>query len=82
MRKRIPDEKSAATAALAAMNYRESWNLATIPEDKLKSEWARRNVLKKGKKDVDPERRAYLDKKADSMRKLRASRAQGKGRFG
>lgn len=56
------------------MKYRDTWDLASIPEDKLKSEWARRNALKKGKKDVDPERRAYLDKKAESMRNLRHKR--------
>ena len=53
------------------MRYRDTWDLTSIPEDKLKSEWARRNALKRGKKDVDPKRRIYLDKKAEAMRRLR-----------
>jgi hypothetical protein len=54
------------------MNYSQTWDLSTIPHETLKSEWARRNAAKRGKKDVDPKRRKYLDKKADSMRRLRA----------
>ena len=31
------------------MNYTPHWNLSTIPEDALKSEWARRSVARRQK---------------------------------
>jgi hypothetical protein len=63
------------------MNYRTEWDLSTIPfeaipDPLLKHWWSLRTNKIKGKKITDPKTRAYLDKKAESMRQLRAKRSK------
>ena len=63
------------------MTYRVDWDLesippAAIPDELLRSWWASRNARLKKKEDVPPVQREWLDKKAASMRRLRAARAE------
>jgi hypothetical protein len=59
------------------MKYRKEWELSTIPfeaipRELLKRWWSLHSNAIKGKKHVDPKRRAFLDKKAEYMRQRRA----------
>jgi hypothetical protein len=58
--------------------YRKGWDLATIPEEVLKREWARRNGLKGGRKIEPASDKATEEARRKQREYRRRRRAEGK----
>ena len=60
------------------MKYIEKWDLSSIPDPKLKSEWARRNGAKSGPARIkdDPATEEHRKKERERIRKYRANKAK------
>jgi hypothetical protein len=56
------------------MRYRAYWDLATIPDDRLFAEAARRRSKKRLPLEVSPERREYLERNRIAVARYKAKK--------